>query len=477
MNIDPKGKIKYTRLIIEILINLIQTYPGCSSVYVSKVYIPFVHSIDMILALIGFVRLYVIIRLLRFFFRYRMQRIWKLYKNKSMYIFMFKACLANNGIFFLTLMNFLIILVFMFVYKSAYNCYHDEISLMNAMWVIGQTMMGTGYGDFYPMSLSTQLVCIIVSFIGKFFMASLELNLLYSVSFNEEKENKAYNQIKLLDTKEDKSNAYNIYFENYIKYKMMKIKSKCLNTLICNNKMKEEDKKYDITFNLLKMKNKVKIIREKYYLRVLSTLKNEITVGDFIKYVKTIMSADVSILLDKYQSVFFQMYKYNNYFVETISNYHSVVSDVFYLNNKLTNLSLMIFWTGCHFSIEGHSTINKFKIVDKEDFDTKLREFFLIYKDKYLKHKKKRSCSQFHVRNQIKDPDEISMMSGFENFHFFSPIDKNNISYDWNSSDDEEDDDEVEEEFNNDENERILFTEESNRMKDDSVKDSSDSNF
>ena len=76
---------------------------------------------------------------------------------------------------------------------------------------------------------------------------------------------------------------------------MIKVKNLALDTL----PLEENEKTYNNYMKMLKLKNSVKVIKEKYFLRVLSTLRNDITVCDFISYVKHNMECEVSSLLEK----------------------------------------------------------------------------------------------------------------------------------------------------------------------------------
>lgn len=427
----------------------------------------------MFLSIFSILRLYTLIRLYRFAATLRLRRVWKMFKGRNIYSFIYKISSSESSVLFYFLMLIVFLFFSSFIYSSAENLKDELLSMWEAFWIIEQTIMGIGYGDFYPYSIVSQVMCIIIVFLGKFFVASFQLSLIYCVSFNEEREIKAYQQIKLLDSKEDKSNSYNIYFENYIKYKMIKVKNLALDTL----PLQENEKTYNNYMKMLKLKNSVKVIKEKYFLRVLSTLRNDITVCDFISYVKHNMECEVSSLLEKYLSVFMQMYKYNCAFVDTISSFYSNVTDVSSLSNKVANLALIVYWTGCSFIIDNQSSINKYKIASQSDFEVKLREFFLINKDKYLtRHRSKKSGTTSHIlrKTSRKGSDVISITSGFENFHFFPPFGSTSEANMYIDSDDDiEDDDEEEEE--GEEDECILYKTEDSYIEMGQAKDSSDS--
>ena len=393
------------------------------------------------------IRLYVCLKLFRVIVDHRMRRMWKTYKNVNLYFFLYKSLLNQSSILLYIFINLFWLVLFMFLYKPSHDIYGDSISMVDSLWVVGQTVMGTGYGDFFPQTIPSQVLCVFIVYIGKYFMASFELAMIYSVNFKEEKEIKAYQQIKMIGNKEDKSNSYNIYFENYIKYKMMKVRNVCRNMLSLKGRIHDREKEYDSIRKLLVRRNKVKIIKERYFLRVLSTLRTETTVTDFISYVKTKMDSDANNLIDKYQLVFLNMYKYNCFFVDTISEYTSTVTDTFFLSNQIANLCFLIYWTGCTFNINNHSNINRNKIVDHKSFEIKLREFYLLFRDRVPRHKSKKSFAYFLKTRISKSSETGSVISGYNNMNWLIPF-KTHTSY--SSSDnfdfyDDEDDDEDEE--------------------------------
>ena len=393
------------------------------------------------------IRLYVCLKLFRVIVDHRMRRMWKTYKNVNLYFFLYKSLLNQSSILLYIFINLFWLVLFMFLYKPSHDIYGDSISLVDSLWVVGQTVMGTGYGDFFPQTIPSQVLCVFIVYIGKYFMASFELAMIYSVNFNEEKEIKAYQQIKMIGNKEDKSNSYNIYFENYIKYKMMKVRNVCRNVLSLKGRIDDREKEYDSIRKMLVRRNTVKIIKERYFLRVLSTLRTETTVTDFISYVKTKMDSDANNLIDKYQLVVFNMYKYNCFFVDTISEYTSTVTDTFFLSNQIANLCFLIYWTGCKFNIDNHRNINRNGIVDNKSFEIKLREFHLLFRDRIPRHKAKKSFGYFYKTKNSKGSETGSFISGYNNINWLIPF-KTHASY--SSSDnfeyyDDEEDDEDEE--------------------------------
>ena len=158
--------------------------------------------------MLSMLRIYVFIRLTRIIVDHRMRRIWKTYKNKKIYSFIYKSIIAHNPILFYITSNIILLILFMLLFKPAQDIYGVSISLADSLWVVAQTMLGTGtrYGPLVPRTVPSQTLTMFIVIVGKLFLASLELALIYSISFTKENEQKAYRQIKMIGTKEDGSN-------------------------------------------------------------------------------------------------------------------------------------------------------------------------------------------------------------------------------------------------------------------------------
>ena len=411
----PKGKIKYWWMSIEIIINLIQNYPYCSyHINVIDLNNKTTYSIDLLISMISMIRIYILIRLFRVAVDQRMRRIWKTYKNKNIYLFIYKSMISHNPIAFYFISNIIIIIIFMLLFKPSQDIFGDSISFLDSLWLVGHTLLGTGtgYGPLVPRTIPSQFLSIFIVIVGKLFLASLELALIYSISFNKENDKKAYRQIKMIGAKEDRSNVYNRYFENYILYKMKKIVNNIRGRVV------HRKKDYNTYYNILKMRNNVQIIREQSFLRIISSLRTETTVNDFITYVKTKMDCEVTSLINKYQLLFSQIYKYNTFFTETISSFNTSITDIFFLSNKINNLLLFIFWTGSIFPVDDQVNINQYKIPDKKQFEIKLREFFLLFQDKYKRRKSKKIINK-SKKTLLKEIDSASILNEIDHSHLF----------------------------------------------------------
>ena len=78
---------------------------------------------------------------------------------------------------------------------------------------------------------------------------------------------------------------------------------------------------------------------------------------------------------------------YHNYFCDNITEYYHNVLDAFYQSNRITNLMLLIFWTGSRFNIKDFDNLIKYKVIGIKEFDLKYREFRLLF---YSRNKKRK---------------------------------------------------------------------------------------
>ena len=146
------------------------------------------------------------------------------------------------------------------------------------------------------------------------------------------------------------------------------------------------------------------------------------------------------------------MYKYNTFFTETIFSFNTSITDIFFLSNKINNLLLFIFWTGSIFPVEAHNNINQYRIPEKKQFEVKLREFFLLFQDKYNKRRKSKKINKKSKKTLCKEIDSLSILNEIDHSHLFPayiPLKKSSSSLpssDYNFYDDSDDDSSEEEE-------------------------------
>ena len=173
----PKGKKKYGWLTVEIIINLIQNYPHCSyHETITTLNKEITYSTELLIAMLSMLRIYVFIRLSRIIVDHRMRLIWKTYKNKKIYSFIYKSIIAHNPIIFYITSSIILLILFMLLFKPAQDIYGESISLADSLWVVAQTMLGTGtrYGPLVPQTVPSQTLTMFIVIVGKLFLASLE---------------------------------------------------------------------------------------------------------------------------------------------------------------------------------------------------------------------------------------------------------------------------------------------------------------
>ena len=77
----------------------------------------------------------------------------------------------------------------------------------------------------------------------------------------------------------------------------------------------------------------------------------------------------------------------HTFFCENITEYYHNVLETYYQSNRITNLMLLIFWTGGRFNIRDFDDLVKYKVIALKEFDLKYREFRLLF---YSRNKKRK---------------------------------------------------------------------------------------
>ncbi len=398
----PSLKINYKKLFLEFLIHFIQPYPYLTHSYIehnnqNNDFTSF-FSIDLILVVLSFLRLYTLSRIILPTTNYRNIRIWKFYGNKGLYSKKFKKFIQDRSILF----YFIILMIFVsfssFLYSLFENIIEDEyrLKLYNCLWIITQSIIDCGYGDKRINTFPSKFYLIVIISLGLFLFSSFIISCLRIFEFPSENELKAYQKIKVIYSKNEKNNSYNLYFEHYLKYKMTKVKEslKSFKSDLSydNHKIRiaVELKSPSIhiknknLFRTLDLKNQLKALKEKYYLSILAKLKFEPTISDFFNYIIKRFDVKIEKCNDKTNKNIRSLTLLHNYICEGITEYYHNVVEVFYDSNKLTNLMLLIFWTGCKFTIKNYDELIKYKVVQLKDFDIKYKEFKLIFGDRQI---------------------------------------------------------------------------------------------
>ena len=435
----PNNKINYFKAFIEVLIHLIFPYPFLSYIYEYKDIIEnltIVYTSDMILLIMSYLRTYTFLRLCLLSFDFRAIRIWKLFNNKKILLFKLKSLNQSHPI----ITNLMLMIIFLFITNYLFQILENikeknkKLNYYNSFWIISQTIINCGFGDYQIKTEATRLLIVLVEFLGLHFSISLIISILHSFEYQTENEIKAYQQIKLVYNKNQKNTSYSIYFEHYLKYKLIKVKE----TLKTHRKIDTSNvlQKINVSlalkvplyhhrdnmlFKFLGMKNHLTILKEKYFLNILGKLKIELTFTDFYNYVKNQFDIKMKECISKTEKNIENIAVYHDFFCENITDFYHNIIETYYLSNKITNLMLLIFWTGGRFSIKDFDDLVKYKVIGLKEFDLKYREFKLLY---YNRNKKKKYLNEIKYSRISKESDFFNKFNNYEEFESdFNPED------------------------------------------------------
>ena len=401
----PPKNINYLKAFLEILIHLLFPYPYFSYKKSKKVYLKsytIVHTSDMILLILSFIRLYTISRLFLLTLDFRSVRLWKLFNNKRLLLFKYRCLIQSHPVLTnLSLMIiFLILATYFFQILENIEEKNQKLNFYNSFWLLSQTIVNCGFGDYEIKTTSTRILIVFVIIFGLHISVSLILAILSTFEYQTENEIKAYQQIKLVYNKNQKNTSYSIYFEHYLKYKLTRIKDslkshkKIINSNVLQKinislalKVPLYHYRDNMVFKILNMKNQLKIVKDKYYLNVLGKLKFEPTFNDFFNFIKNKFDIRMKDCIYKTDKNLENLISYHNYFCDNITEYYHNVLDAFYQSNRITNLMLLIFWTGSRFNIKDFDNLIKYKVIGIKEFDLKYREFRLLF---YSRNKKRK---------------------------------------------------------------------------------------
>ncbi len=225
--------------------------------------------------------------------------------------------------------------------------------------------------------------------------------------------------------KNKKNTFYSIYFEHYLKYKLIKIKeslkshekienSKVLKKINISLALKVPlyHDKDNMLFKILSLKNHLKIIKDKYYLNVLAKLKVEPTFNDFFNYVKNKFDVRMKDCILKTEKNMESIINLHTFFCENITEYYHNVLETYYQSNRITNLMLLIFWTGGRFNIRDFDDLVKYKVIALKEFDLKYREFRLFFS----KNKKRKIVVNNDPKlSKISKESDLISIFGYDN--------------------------------------------------------------
>lgn len=181
-------------LVLEVFIHLIQPYPSVQLswemlIIGNKV----TYTVNMILFLGSMVRLYTLIKALRYWNYYSSEksiRLMKFYKNEIVNVFLFKVIIKINSHFAIMILFCGILYIFALIFKVLENYDTNEIyyfgNFFNCLWYLISTMTGTGYGDFYPKTLVGRIIGVLCCIIGIFLMSLIVATLGIKIQFNHD---------------------------------------------------------------------------------------------------------------------------------------------------------------------------------------------------------------------------------------------------------------------------------------------------
>ena len=374
----PIQKISFIKLSLESISHIIQPYPFLSCNFkINSLGVDVTYSLDMILFTLSIFRLYVIFKLIKVYNTYtnsRGQKINSFFGNKNHWMFLYRTNLKANGFKTLFLIFLIIILVGSYTFKIFENYQTDEESsdfgnFFNCLWFIAQSNANLGFGDYVPVTLVGRIIAGIVCMSGVFLKSLFTVSTLMFILIVDENEKKAFAEINLLYKKEQLNNGYNIYFNHYIKTKFTKIL---------------EDSRKKNLMELIDMKITLKIIKEKYFLRLLASMKIPLTLTEFCNFVKTQWEPQAEDTIEWYKERIDTFHNFNDYICDNILQYQNDVLNCFVANNKMVNLVSFIFLCGNMFPIESHNDVKGDNLVSLKNFEKKVKEFNLTFNERRI---------------------------------------------------------------------------------------------
>jgi hypothetical protein len=135
-------------LIPEIIINLIQPYPGVQG-NIKAVTLGYERefSINGILLALSFLRLYILIKVIKHLNNYTSQsseRIYKFFQNRFVNVFLYKANLKKQGFYYIAFFCGFIILLFAMIFRifedSEPYLDSDFATILNCLWFLMETI-------------------------------------------------------------------------------------------------------------------------------------------------------------------------------------------------------------------------------------------------------------------------------------------------------------------------------------------------
>ena len=372
----PNQRIKYLKLLVEIICHLLQPIPGVACNFKIDVLGKEVnYSLDMILFTLSILRLFVIFKIIKIYNTYtnsRGQKINSYFGNTMIWTFLYRTNLKNNG--FLTIAVIFIIIVFgiSYIFKVFENYQTNETTdefgnYFNCLWFIIQSITILGFGDLTPSTVIGRIISGVMCILGIGIQSLFTVTMLMFIFFIEENEQKAFNEINLLYKKEEKKNNYNIYFNQYIKNKF--------------HKLLQNSQKKDLMTDL-NVKNDLKILKEKYYLRILASMKIPLTLNEFSDFVNKQWEPQSVDTIEWYRERVDTFNLYLDFFADNIQQFQLDLINCYCSNTRMVNLVVFIFLCGNIFPLRSYINFKKEKVISIKDFEKFIKQFHLKFFEK-----------------------------------------------------------------------------------------------
>ena len=188
------------------------------------------------------------------------------------------------------------------------------------------------------------------------------------------------------------------------------------------------------------MKKGLKIIKEKYYLRLLASMKIPLTLSEFCNFVKTQWEPQAEDTVEWYRERIDTFHQFNDFLCDHIQNYQNEVLNCYVGNTKMVNLVSFMFLCGNMFPIGSEKDIKGDNLVSIKIFEKKIKEFHLQYFDKkvsvskkskyQINERKRRSLFPAILEKNYDSDDEKKLTSSFANEEIISYNDELISEYD-----------------------------------------------
>jgi hypothetical protein len=187
-----------------VIIHLLQPYPYVNLHWEMMVLgNNMMYSSGMILFGLCMIRLYVFIKLLKYWSSYtndKALRLFKLFNNKMIYLFFYKTSIREYSFIALSIIFFIFIYISALLFKIfEHNIPHETnyfSDFLNCLWYLVVTMTTSkylfitivGYGDYTPFTLIGRIIGVLCCIIGIILTALVVFTLTVYIEFREENE-------------------------------------------------------------------------------------------------------------------------------------------------------------------------------------------------------------------------------------------------------------------------------------------------